>query len=447
MSNTNNNPDTSALPVTSTGWNSLNLIVILGRFIIKKESLTKLMANETKKITLNDNNISSVIYFWDQLIIPFTPVNFPFSATHLTLYVRDNASASWSLQVERACSLVQAKGSLRRGLNNHLTSLFLDISRRNSSSLAKPLQKYHEPRLISPVNINLSCGGTVSENNPRFGVKGQIKDLENIIGSYLAGLIEGDGYISITNENRIILGITFNIKDKPLADKLLKYIGKGKGFIAKRKTNSIELRFSDKKSLYQIIELVNGKFRTPKIHQLYKLIDWMNKNHINSSELKINKLSIDNSSLNSNNWLAGFIDSDGGFYIRFSLKQIICKFALEQRMIYPDTKESYIEILEKICLFLNVKLHVRIRKNYKNNYYLVRVENQNSINLLISYLDKYPLLSSKHLDYLNWKKAFLIILSKKHFTEEGKKIIFTYKNTMNDKRDFFDWKHLNKIFF
>ena len=70
-------------------------------------------------------------------------------------------------------------------------------------------------------------------------------------------------------------------------------------------------------------------------------------------------------------------------------------------MIYPDTKESYIEILEKICLFLNVKLHVRIRKNYKNNYYLVRVENQNSINLLISYLDKYPLLSSKHLDYLN----------------------------------------------
>lgn len=57
---------------------------------------------------------------------------------------------------------------------------------------------------------------------------------------YLAGLIEGDGYISITKENRVILGITFNIKDKPLAEKLLNYIGKGA--IIKRKTNSVELR-------------------------------------------------------------------------------------------------------------------------------------------------------------------------------------------------------------
>ena len=95
--------------------------------------------------------------------------------------------------------------------------------------------------------------------------------LKCFIGSYLAGLIEGDGYISINNKNRVILGITFNIKDKPLAEKLLDYIGKG--FIAKRKTSSIELRFSSKNSLCKIITLINGKFRTPKIDQLYLLID------------------------------------------------------------------------------------------------------------------------------------------------------------------------------
>jgi hypothetical protein len=125
------------------------------------------------------------------------------------------------------------------------------------------------------------------------------KDIENRIGSYLAGLIEGDGYISITNANRIILGITFNIKDKPLAEKLLKYIGKG--FIAKRKSNSIELRFSSKKSLFTIIQLINGKFRTPKIDQLHKLIDWMNKNHIQPTELKLNKLPLDISEIYTNN--------------------------------------------------------------------------------------------------------------------------------------------------
>jgi hypothetical protein len=94
---------------------------------------------------------------------------------------------------------------------------------------------------------------------------------DSTLGYYLAGLIEGDGYISITNKNRVILGITFNIKDKPLAEKLLKYLGKGT--IVKRKTNSIELRFSAVKTLQKIIILINGKFRTPKIDQFYKLIN------------------------------------------------------------------------------------------------------------------------------------------------------------------------------
>jgi hypothetical protein len=94
---------------------------------------------------------------------------------------------------------------------------------------------------------------------------------ECLFGSYLAGLIEGDGYISINNKNRVIIGITFNLKDKPFAVKLLGMIGKG--FIAKRKTSSIELRFSSKVSLCRIITLINGKFRTPKIDQLFKLID------------------------------------------------------------------------------------------------------------------------------------------------------------------------------
>jgi LAGLIDADG endonuclease len=117
---------------------------------------------------------------------------------------------------------------------------------------------------------------------------------EENLSFYLAGLIEGDGYISITNKNRVILGINFNIKDKPLAVKLLSFLGKG--YIVKRETNSIELRFSGVSSLKKIIILINGKFRTPKIDQLYILIDWMNKNHL----LCIPKLPVDNSPLNNN---------------------------------------------------------------------------------------------------------------------------------------------------
>jgi hypothetical protein len=58
--------------------------------------------------------------------------------------------------------------------------------------------------------------------------------------------------------------------------------------------------------------MINGELRTPKINQVYLLIDWLNKNH----SLNINKLPIKLGSLNKDSWLAGFIDADGSFYIQ-----------------------------------------------------------------------------------------------------------------------------------
>jgi hypothetical protein len=267
-------------------------------------------------------------------------------------------------------------------------------------------------------------------------------NIDSFLGPYLAGLIEGDGYIYITNSkyNRVIIGITFNLKDKILAERLLKYIGSGS--IIRRKSSSVELRFSSLMSVKKIINLVNGKFRTPKIDQLYKLIDFINNKN---SNLNIVKLPLDESSLDSNSWLAGFIDADGGFYIRYSLKQISCKFSLEQRMIYPKTNLSYKIILEKIAVLLNAKLAIRDRINYKNSYFIIRVENQNSVNNLINYLNNYSLLSSKFLDFVDWKKSFLLILNKTHMTEEGRTTILSAKNNMNSKRTYFNWNHLNFI--
>lgn len=284
-------------------------------------------------------------------------------------------------------------------------------------------------------NRNFSVYSILNKN-----IDNSPKKLDYIdIGSYLAGLIEGDGYISITKEDRVILGITFNIKDKPLANKLLEFIGKGT--IVSRKGNSIELRFSAFKSLKTIVNLINGKFRTPKIEQLHKLIDWMNKKH----SLNIEKLPLDYSPLLENNWLAGFIDADGSFYIRYSLKQIICKFSLEQRMFYQKTQESYNDIITNICESLGVKVATRTRSNKKDSYYLIRVENQNSIKILINYLNNYSLLSSKYLNFLDWSIAFNQILNKTHFSDEGKLIVLSAKNRMNDKRTYFNWDHLNKF--
>jgi len=267
------------------------------------------------------------------------------------------------------------------------------------------------------------------------------KHKDQILGHYLAGLIEGDGYISLTKRNQIEIGITFNSKDRPSAEKLLSYLGQGS--LLKRKGNCVVLKFGAVKTIKRIALLINGKFRTPKIDKLHMLIDWLNKKH----SMNLDKLPLDNSPLYNNSWLAGFIDADGHFYIRNSVNQtIICKFSLEQRMIYPKTKESFESILGQICLFLNVKLFTRARPDKDNSsYYVIRVENQNSTKILIDYLDSNSLLSSKYLDYLNWKRAFNEIINKTHKTDEGKKIITSLKNNMNDKRTFFNWDHFKFI--
>jgi hypothetical protein len=111
-------------------------------------------------------------------------------------------------------------------------------------------------------------------------------------------------------------------------------------------------------------------------------------------------------------------------------------------MIYPKTQESYNFIISNICESLNVKVATRTRLKIKDSYYIIRVENQNSIKILINYLNNYPLLSSKLLDFLEWNIAFNQIISKTHFSDEGRKIIFSAKNRMNDKRTFFNWDHL-----
>ena len=291
-----------------------------------------------------------------------------------------------------------------------------------------------EPKLL-----RLFPNYSSSSNSHKPQLSPMIKYTKQSLGSYLAGLIEGDGYITITNKDSVILGITFNLKDKPLAEKLLRILGGG--FIVKRKTNSVELRFSHKQTLCQIIELINGKFRTPKIDQLYKLVDWMNKKH----SMNITKLPLNDSPILKDSWLSGFIDAGGCFYIRNSLKQIICKFNLEQRMIYPKTNENYNTILNKICLAFGVKLNIRERISKKNSYYIIKLENQNAVKLLINYLDAYPLLSRKHLDFLNWKIVFNEIVNKNHMTVEGRKIVSLHKSQMNNSRTSFNWEHLNKI--
>ena len=172
------------------------------------------------------------------------------------------------------------------------------------------------------------------------------------------------------------------------------------------------------------------------------------KNH--STNLK--KLPLKSGNLGENSWLSGFVDSDGSFSVQHTKlengakkRKISCRLRIEQRMFDPITRKSYHPILMDISQFLNCNLLTRVQKSTNNEYYTLAASSKISLNIILKYLNKYPLYSSKYLDYKDWEKVTLLILENKHYTNEGLTLTESVRDNMNRKRRFFDWNHLNKL--
>ena len=262
------------------------------------------------------------------------------------------------------------------------------------------------------------------------------------LGYYLTGLLEGNGYIFTPKcirdkKNRLIypsLQIAFHSKDIPLAFIIQNKLNSGS--LSKKKNNRAYIQTITKKDdLIKFIHLINGKFRTEKFKQFENLINWVNINY----NVNISKLPLDLSCLSSNSWLSGFIDADGCFYLRSTEKnkypaKIECKFEIEQNKINT-------EILNKLAYFLLTNIKFTVKDKIR-----VRTTSLKGNKILIEYLNKFPLFSSKYLDYLDWVEGIKIIEKKEHKNDIGKEKIIHQKSSMNNNRTFFIWDHLNKFY-
>ena len=283
------------------------------------------------------------------------------------------------------------------------------------------------------------------------------------IGSDLAGLFEGDGHIilsKVSNSKGKIsypyIAITFVNKDLPLINKLVELYGGRLRF--KNKENAIVWIVNTHKELINLITLMNSHLRTPKLVKFNELIVWLNNRY--SYNIQIH--SRDTSDLISNGWLAGFIDADGSFKVRYTEKRtddkinkvvtkgrIEVRFVLEQRqkINLPNTSyNSYKAIMLMIQSFFGITTDLRFSKhNLDKTYWIIEVASLNKLNLLIQYLNNYPLLTAKRNDFDDWYKVYQLIVDKKHLSEDGKLLIKQIKSNMNKNREVFNWYHL--VFF
>ncbi len=235
------------------------------------------------------------------------------------------------------------------------------------------------------------------------------------LGHYLAGLIDGDGHFSSKQQ----LVIAFNSSDSSLAYYLKKQIGYGSVHKVKNK-NAVILVVTAIKGMEKVISLINGKLRTnDKLYQI--------KNNILSHIKFKNFSNIINITLNSSNhlnnlWLAGFSDADASFQIKLIYRNNHTEVRLNFQI---DQKKKDLLVLIKNLLGGNIGY----RTNQDTYYY--GSTSFGSARKVLGYFDKHHLLSTKYINYLKWRKAYIIIQNKDHLTLKGLDKITKIKSTMN----------------
>ena len=184
--------------------------------------------------------------------------------------------------------------------------------------------------------------------------------------------------------------IEFNSLDASLGYFIKKQLGYGS--VKKVKNpNTLILKIVTKKGLEKVINLINGKIRTEnKFNQIINNI----LNHDNYAEFRRNINFKVNSDKDLNNyWLAGFIDADTD--TNFQIKVLNTNDRVEVRLNFQilNKKESILLLIKD---FLGG--YIKYYQNQENYNY--ESTSYGSAKNIINYLDKFHLLSSKHINYL-----------------------------------------------
>lgn len=278
-------------------------------------------------------------------------------------------------------------------------------------------------------------------------------------GHYLAGLIDGDGHFSSKQQ----LVIVFSSPDVKLSYYIKEVIGFGnvKKVKARSTTSRSRLGYcadknaylyiiSNREGIIRVINLINGKLRTlNKYNQvLNNILSYPTYAGIAENiEFKINK-----SNDLYNHWIAGFSDADASFQIKIITRdnkptlrpspeghrpgrkgpEIRLNYQVASRAhralgCFADQKDNYILLLLKQFFGGNIGY----RSNQDTYYY--GSTSFGSAKKVINYFDYFHLQSSKHINYLKWRKAYLIIQTRDHLTEVGLNKIKKLKESMNTK--------------
>lgn len=311
---------------------------------------------------------------------------------------------------------------------------------------------------------NLSCAANSYKNSK-----------ENL-GAYLAGLIEAVGSFAVHDLSSMSqkynpqIIIVFKNADLPLAKYLQKLTNCGKIYL-KPGRGYVLWQIQDIVGVFTIITLINGYMRTPKIEALSRAVNWINKyiqDNQNSKQVTVQNIiskispvelkALDESSISSNSWLAGFTDSDGNFSINIHKRsnknstRVQLSYRVEIRQTYHRLnsdvfKMSYFSIISKIGDYLGVNVYSRTRSVKEKEFYsfTVMAVSKSSLIKTTEYFNQFPLLSSKYLDYVKWS-SILELQNSNSLTSSYLDAAISAREDFNNTRTTYNWDHLKNCY-
>lgn len=256
-------------------------------------------------------------------------------------------------------------------------------------------------------------------------------------GYYLTGLLEGDGHISIpalfknSKWTRVFnprIVFTSHIDNLGLYTFIQSELG-NKGRFQVVGTNTLRYIIGDLKGIQILINLMHGKFRTPKNHTFNNLINIMNE----KCSLSIPESLLDTSDFYDNSWLTGFTEADGHFGIKYvegksksgvmkraRSEHVTLKYRLDQRAYDRPTSLSMLPFMEKLAIFLDCPIKTYSSNNTNTEVLSLTVSAIGKLKLLVNYFDKYPLIGDKYNGYKKWIIVYDMIIAKEHLSPEGR---------------------------
>lgn len=279
---------------------------------------------------------------------------------------------------------------------------------------------------------------------------------------WVTGIVDSEGNFSINYNTKskklsFAFKVTQNNKSFLILNSLKEYFKVGNVVIDNRSTNGYKFVVSRRKDLIEVIfpHLDNYPLQGSKgLDYLdFKKGVLLFKNSSNSDEILFIKNNMntkrsyeerwnylkDRSFNLAPEWIQAFVNGEGSFQCRIAetisrnSKYVAVNPTLEIAQKSHDVLVLYAIIRYFGIGYLKPKYDIFSLQESKNSRAVSRAI-FNQFDVIIDFVDKYPMLASKQLDYLDWKRIIQLKKQGAHKTEKGREAMISLKLGMNRGR-------------